>query len=147
MRSARRRTKTTSSYEAIDKHQLRKAIAESQVQHQCTEEMGVLLMRIHDIVIKTSSYFTQTIREEEEEGRSYSLERWLKRGLWLIDLSKRDNPFSYLFAGTYLNIVNKIMTMRKKQIQRERLQKMLMDQLLEQMPSLQAKDLTTLNDL
>lgn len=146
MRSARRRTKTASSYEAIDKHQLRKAIAESQVQHQCTEEMGVLLMRIHDIVIKTSSYFTQTTREEEEEGRSYSLERWLKRGLWLIDLSKRDNPFSYLFAGTYLNIVNKIMTMRKKQIQRERLQKMLMDQLLEQMPSLQAKDLTTVNE-
>ena len=146
MRSARRRTKTASSYVAIDKHQLRKAIAESQVQHQCTEEMGVLLMRIHDIVIKTSSYFTQTTREEEEEGRSYSLERWLKRGLWLIDLSKRDNPFSYLFAGTYLNIVNKIMTMRKKQIQRERLQKMLMDQLLEQMPSLQAKDLTTVNE-
>lgn len=143
----RRRRNASSSYEPIDKHQLRKAIAESQVQHQCTEEMGVLLMRVHDIVIKTSSYFTQTTREEEEEGRSYSLERWLKRGLWLIDLSKRDNPFSYLFAGTYLNIVNKIMTMRKKQIQRERLQKMLMDQLLEQMPSLQAKDLTTLNDL
>lgn len=139
--------KKKSNIDPIDKHQLRKAIAESQVQHQCTEEMGVLLMRIHDIVIKTSSYFTQTTREEEEEGRSYSLERWLKRGLWLIDLSKRDNPFSYLFAGTYLNIVNKIMNMRKKQIQREKLQKTLMDQLLEQMPSLQAKDLTTLNDL
>lgn len=146
MRSPRRRTKTASSYEAIDKHQLRKAIAESQVQHQCTEEMGVLLMRIHDIVIKTSSFFTQTTREEEEEGRSYSIERWLKRGLWLIDLSKRDNPFSYLFAGTYLNIVNKITNMRKKQVQKDQLQKMLMKQLLEQMPSLQAKDLTSIND-
>lgn len=139
--------KKKSNIEPIDKHQLRKAIAESQIEHRCTEEMGVFLMRIHDIVVKTSSYFRQTTREEEEEGRSYSLERWMKCGLWTIDLQKRDNPFSYLFAGTYLNIVNKITNMRKKQIQREHLQKMLMDQLLEQMPSLQAKDLTTLNDL
>lgn len=78
--------------------------------------MAVFLLRIHDIVVKTTSFFKQTTKEEEEEGRSYSLERWLKCGLWTIDLSKRDNPFSYIYAGTYLNIVNKIMTMRKKQI-------------------------------
>ena len=76
-------------------------------------------MRIHDIVIKTNSYFRTTTKDEEDEGRSYSLERWLKRGLWLIDLSKRDNPFSYIYAGTYLNIINKISNMRKKQIQRD----------------------------
>ena len=139
--------KKKSNIEPIDKHQLRKAIAESQIQHRCTEEMGVFLMRIHDIVIKTNSYFRTTTKDEEDEGRSYSLERWLKRGLWLIDLSKRDNPFSYIYAGTYLNIINKISNMRKKQIQRDQLQKALAKQLLEQMPSLQAKDLTSLNDL
>lgn len=139
--------KKKSNIEPIDKHQLRKAIAESQIEHKCTTEMAVLLMRIHDIVVRTSSYFRQTTREEEEEGRSYSLERWLKCGLWTIDLQKRDNPFSYLFAGTYLNIVNRIMNMRKKQIQKEKLQKMLMEQLAQQMPSLQVKDLTSLNDL
>lgn len=83
--------------------------------------MAVFLLRIHDIVMKTTTYFRQTTREEEEESRSYSLERWLKRGLWTIDLAKKDNPFSYIYAGTYLNMVNRITSMRRKQMKLEQL--------------------------
>ena len=76
-------------------------------------------MNIHDIVIRTQGFFANTSEEEREEAKSYSLERWLVSGIYKIDLKTHDNPFSYIYAGVYLNMLNRIMRMRKREADRE----------------------------
>ena len=103
-------------------------------------------MRIHDIVIKTSSYFRQTTHEEEEEAKSYSIERWISRGIYNIDLKKHINPFSYMYSGAFLNMLSRIQCMRRKQIKREQYERKMLNELKMAMPSLQNKDLTGINE-
>ncbi len=45
-------------------------------------------MRIHDIVVKMTEKFRSEDPHIIEEAKSYSIYRWLKKGLWTIDLEK-----------------------------------------------------------
>lgn len=79
-----------------------------------TNNLAVYLMRIHDIVRKKHEFFRQCSQEEIDEAVSWSLERWVK-GFGYIDLTKYENPFSYFYRGTYLNMLNRIQTLRHKE--------------------------------
>lgn len=76
--------------------------------------MGKYLLRIHDIVVKKATFFRQTTIEEEEEAKSWSLTRWIERGLFKINLKAYPNPYSYLYRGSQLNMTNYIMRERKR---------------------------------
>lgn len=62
--------------------------------------MGDYLLRMHNIVLAHSAFFKQTSADEEEEAKSWSIQRWLSVGLWKIDLKAHPNPYSYLYRGS-----------------------------------------------
>lgn len=77
-------------------------------------------MRMHDIVIHKASFFRTTTEDEEEDAKSWSIQRWLQHGIWKIDLECHPNPYSYLYRGSELNMMNYIIRERKR---REKLEK------------------------
>lgn len=72
--------------DAIQPDKLRQAVRESQERKTCTNDLAEYLLNIHDIVLKTQSFFLSASVEEKEEARSYSLERWLTSGIYKINL-------------------------------------------------------------
>lgn len=101
--------------DVIQPDKLRQAVRESQERKTCTNDLAEYLLNIHDIVLKTQSFFLSASVEEKEEARSYSLERWLTSGIYKINLETHYNPFSYIYAGVYLNMLNRIMRLRKSE--------------------------------
>lgn len=65
-------------------------------------------MRIHDIVLKMTEKFRSEDPSVMEEAKSYSIYRWLKKGLWSIDLKKYSSPFSYIYSGSFLNMLHSV---------------------------------------
>ena len=57
----------------LEPEELNKEVARCQTLGVCTEQMGDYLMRMHDIVLRKSSFFRQTTADEEEEAKSWSL--------------------------------------------------------------------------
>ena len=93
-------------------------------------------MNIHDIVIRTQSFFANTSEEEREEAKSYSLERWLTSGIYKIDLESHDNPFSYIYAGCSMNMLNRIMRMRKREADKAAYAKKALEEFRSQFPQM-----------
>lgn len=88
----------------IDKADLRKEVAVSSIEKRITDKLAIYIMRIHDIVRKKNKIFKDATQDEIEEIVSWSLERWIK-GWDKIDLQNYDNPFNYLYKGTYNNML------------------------------------------
>lgn len=86
--------------------------------------------------MKTQGFFIQTSEEEREEAKSYSIARWVTSGIYRIDLKKHENPFSYIYAGCYLNMLNRILRMRKHEQDRAEYAKKVMDEFKSQFPEL-----------
>lgn len=103
-----------------------------------TDKLAVYLMRIHDIVKKKTEAFRILPEQELEEMVSWSLERWVK-GFQHIDLSKYANPFSYFYKGTYLNMLNRLMQLRKTQELQDKYEKEIKDIMEMEMPILQTR--------
>lgn len=93
-------------------------------------------MNIHDIVLKTQSFFLSASADEKDEAKSYSLERWLTSGIYKIDLVTHENPFSYIYAGVYLNMMNRIQRMRKAESDKEKYSKKVLDEFRSQFPEM-----------
>ena len=106
----------------------------------------MFIVRIHDIVKKCCSFFKTCTKEELEEATSWSYERWVSRGIPHIDLEKYDNPFSYFYRGSFQNMMNRILQLRRKQLRQEQYEKMVKEMLENELPSMQVKDLTSLYD-
>lgn len=102
-----------SEYEFIEPSSLRALIAQAQIDGRCGEELGALLVRIHDIVVKTTPKFRTEDPQLIEEARSYSMYRWIKNGVRTVDLSKHQSPFSYLYSGTYINILHSLQAQKR----------------------------------
>ena len=108
--------------------------------------MGKYLLRIHDIVVKKATFFKQTTIEEEEEAKSWSLTRWIQRGLFKINLKAYPNPYSYLYRGSQLNMTNYIMRERKRAKKLLTYQMEIYNDFVDSHPSLQLTDKTQRND-
>lgn len=134
-----------SEYEFIEPSSLRALIAQAQIDGRCGEQLGSLLLRIHDIVVKTTPRFRSEDPDMIEEARSYSMYRWIKNGIRTVDLRKR-SPFSYLYSGTYINILHSLLAQKRDRDRRQEYARRLTEQLQQELPSLQAKDLTSLYD-
>ena len=82
----------------------------------CSEELGVLILRVHDIVRCKYSNLRNLDKDTWEECRQSSVERWMKGGLAKIDLERFQNPISYLIRGSYLNMLSRLKRIRKQQM-------------------------------
>lgn len=133
-------------YEKIPAATMRLLVSQAQIDGRCSEDLGTVLVRVHEIVRKMCGYFRHCTQEEIEEATSWSIERWLTRGVRQVDLARYDNPFSYFFRGSKMNMMNRIQQMRKKQRRRERYEQAVRDEMLLQFPSLQNKDLEAYNE-
>lgn len=108
--------------------------------------MGDYLMRMHNIVLAHASFFKHTSEEEEEEAKSWSIQRWLSVGLWKIDLKTHPNPYSYLYRGSQLNMMNWILRERKRIQRLQEYQKEQYGEFEGEYPALQNTDPTYGND-
>lgn len=122
--------------DAIQPDKLRLAVRESQERKTCTNELAEYLLNIHDIVLKTQSFFLSASVEEKEEARSYSLERWLTSGIYKINLEAHYNPFSYIYAGVYLNMLNRIMRLRKSEEDKAKYTEKVLEEFRSQFPEM-----------
>ena len=64
------------------------------------------------------------------------MERWLTSGIYKIDLESHDNPFSYIYAGCSLNMLNRIMRMRKREADKAAYAKMVLEEFRSQFPEM-----------
>ena len=103
-------------------------------------------MRIPDIVKKCCSFFRTCSAEELEEATSWSYERWISRGIPHVDLQKYDNPFSYFYRGSFQNMMNRVLQLRRKRLRQEQYEKTVKELIANELPSTQVKDLTSLYD-
>ena len=130
----------------LEPEELNKEVAKCQELGRCTEKMGDYLMRMHDIVICKAAFFRQTTVEEEEEAKSWSLQRWIQIGLFKIDLKQHPNPYSYLYRGSQLNMMNWILRERKRQAKNRIYQREYMRELEGEFAGMQNTDPTWNND-
>lgn len=88
---------------------------ESQQLSCCTEEFGADLLKISDKVLSLPS-FRNYAEEEKEDMKSFNIYRWLKRGIYSMDVT---NPrlFSYITHGTIMNYLVYIGKMYKQRNQ------------------------------
>lgn len=117
---------------------------EAQEKKTCTDKLAIFLMKIHDIVLRTQSFFVQSTIEEREEAKSYSIARWIERGIQRIDLESHHNPFSYIYAGCYLNMMNRILRMRKKEAEKTLYIKKMVKQARAEFPMMDEVEMTTM---
>lgn len=75
----------------------------SQRNKQCTDKLATYLITLHKKVLDFPSFRNYSI-DEKNEMMSYSLERFLKRGIYTADVNK--NLFSYFTTGIYTNFQN-----------------------------------------
>ena len=145
LRNRRGRPSTTKQF--IEPETLRSLVAKAQANQFCCNELAEFLMRIHDIVHVKHECLRKLDTETWEECRGYSLERWLKSGIYRIDLEKYKNPFFYFTRGSYLNMLHRLIDIRKDQECYKAYCKSMKKQLEQICPSLQNKDLEAVNDL
>jgi len=57
----------------LQPQELHDEVAKCQELGVCTEDMGIFLLRMHDIVLCKSSFFKYTTMDEEDEAKSWSI--------------------------------------------------------------------------
>ena len=87
----------------IDPDDLKNEVEITQRNKQCTDKLATYLITLHKKVLNFPAFRNYSI-DEKDEMMSYSLERFLKRGIYTADVNK--NIFSYFTTGIYTNYQN-----------------------------------------
>lgn len=87
----------------INPDDLKNEVEITQRNKQCTDKLAMFLIMLHKKVLNFPSFRNYSI-DEKTEMMSYSLERFLKRGIYTADINK--NLFSYFTSGIYTNYQN-----------------------------------------
>ena len=87
----------------IKPDELKNEVEISQRHKQCTEKLATFLIKLHRKVLNFPAFRNYSL-DEKDEMVSYSLERFLKRGIFTADVNK--NLFSYFTTGIYTNFQN-----------------------------------------
>ena len=89
----------------INPDELKNEVELTQRNKQCTDKLATHLIILHKKVLNFPSFRSYSI-DEKNEMMSYSLERFLKRGIYTADINK--NLFAYFTSGIYTNYQNHI---------------------------------------
>ena len=87
----------------INPDDLKNEVEITQRNKQCTDKLATYLIILHKKVLNFPSFRNYSI-DEKTEMMSYSLERFLKRGIYTADINK--NLFAYFTSGIYTNYQN-----------------------------------------
>lgn len=87
----------------INPDDLKNEVEITQRNKQCTDKLATFLINLHKKVLNFTSFRNYSL-DEKTEMMSYSLERFLKRGIYTADINK--NLFSYFTTGIYTNYQN-----------------------------------------
>ena len=87
----------------INPDDLKNEVEITQRNKQCTDKLALFLIKLHKKVLNFHS-FRNYSTDEKTEMMSYSLERFMKRGIYTADINK--NLFSYFTTGIYTNYQN-----------------------------------------
>lgn len=87
----------------INPDDLKNEVEITQRNKQCADKLATYLITLHKKVLNFPS-FRNYSTDEKDEMMSYSLERFLKRGIYTADVNK--NLFSYFTTGIYTNYQN-----------------------------------------
>lgn len=87
----------------IDPDDLKNEVEVTQRNKQCTDKLATYLITLHKKVLNFPAFRSYSI-DEKNEMMSYSLERFMKRGIYTADVNK--NLFSYFTSGIYTNYQN-----------------------------------------
>ena len=82
---------------------LKNEVEITQRNKQCTDKLAMFLIMLHKKVLNFPTFRCYSI-DEKNEMMSYSLERFMKRGIYTADINK--NLFSYFTSGIYTNYQN-----------------------------------------
>ena len=87
----------------INPDDLKNEVEITQRNKQCTDKLATYLITLHKKVLNFPSFRSYSI-DEKNEMMGYSLERFMKRGIYTADVNK--NLFSYFTSGIYTNYQN-----------------------------------------
>ena len=87
----------------IDPDNLKNEVEITQRNKQCTDKLATYLITLHKKVLNFPTFRNYSI-DEKTEMMSYSLERFLKRGIYTADINK--NLFAYFTSSIYTNYQN-----------------------------------------
>lgn len=87
----------------INPDELKNEVEITQRNKQCTDKLALFLIKLHKKVLNFPS-FRNYSTYEKDEMMGYSLERFMKRGIYTADANK--NLFSYFTTGIYTNYQN-----------------------------------------
>lgn len=87
----------------INPDDLKNEVEITQRNKQCTDKLAMFLIKLHKKVLNFPAFRNYSI-DEKDEMMSYSLERFLKRGIYTADINK--NLFAYFTTGIYTNYQN-----------------------------------------
>ena len=87
----------------INPDDLKNEVEITQRNKQCTDKLAMFLIKLHKKVLNFPAFRNYSI-DEKDEMMSYSLERFLKRGIYTADINK--NLFAYFTTGIYTNYKN-----------------------------------------
>ena len=87
----------------INPDELKNEVELTQRNKQCTDKLATFLINLHKKVLNFPAFRNYSI-DEKTEMMSYSLERFLKRGIYTADINK--NLFAYFTTGIYTNYQN-----------------------------------------
>ena len=87
----------------INPDDLKNEVEITQRNKQCTDKLATYLITLHKKVLNFPAFRNYSI-DEKDEMMSYSLERFLKRGIYTADVNK--NLFAYFTSGIYTNYQN-----------------------------------------
>ena len=87
----------------IDPDDLKNEVEITQRNKQCTDKLAMFLIKLHTKVLNFPAFRNYSI-DEKDEMMSYSLERFVKRGIYTADINK--NLFAYFTTGIYTNYQN-----------------------------------------
>ena len=87
----------------IDPDDLKNEVELTQRNKQCTNKLATYLITLHTKVLNFPAFRNYSI-DEKDEMMSYSLERFVKRGIYTADINK--NLFAYFTTGIYTNYQN-----------------------------------------
>lgn len=102
---------------------LKNEVELTQRNKQCTDKLATYLITLHKKVLNFPAFRSYSI-DEKNEMMGYSLERFLKRGIYTADKNK--NLFSYITSGIYTNYQNYLKRYYKKLNQQREYEKQIL---------------------
>ena len=87
----------------IKPDELKNEVELTQQNEQCTDKLATYLITLHKKVLNFPAFRNYSL-DEKTEMMSYSLERFLKRGIYTADINK--NLFAYFTSSIYTNYQN-----------------------------------------